>query len=125
MAFNFIKENYAITITPNSKKKVFYAADFEPMLDILRKASIEIVAKRFEIKKDNTLHMHLACTGPQGLYYQKLQKQGWQVFVKPIFDGVGWLSYLDKTSCNDIEEEQLLQEHYLRHNNMFTFNLDD
>jgi hypothetical protein len=119
MSFQVPRENYAVTITPNKKDKVYYAEDFSPFMGKLAENACSIVAKKFEQKKDHTLHMHLALTGPTGLYWNKVRASGWQVYVKPIYDLDGWLDYVLKTSANEYEESQLLDDHFLFHNSPF------
>jgi len=116
MSFNITLQNYAITITPNLRDRVYYAEDFIPLLDNLKKYGIEVLVSKFEMKKNKILHLHIAAIGPTGLYFIRLQKAGWQVFIKVMTDESGWLDYITKTSVNNIEEEQLLQTHYLIHN---------
>lgn len=117
---DFKKVNYAVTITPNKKDRVYYQEDIDLVVaQLLKVDHISILFKpAYEMKKDRTLHAHLAIIGPVGLRYTSLQHKGFQVYVKPMYNGNRWLNYLSKCQKCPQEQEELLLSHFYHHNYM-------
>lgn len=118
---DFKKANYAITVNPNSKDRVYFKEDIDHIIDDVCNAQFldVLYPPRYELKQDRTLHAHLAVTGPVGLRYTKCQRKGWQVFVRPMYNGKNWQSYCDKFKRNKILEEHILLSHQYQNKYMF------
>lgn len=117
--FDIDKQYYAITITPVSKDKVFYKDDIEEKILDLAQHGVQVVSKGYEMKKDKTLHCHLACIGPKGLRYVDCMARGWHIYINKIYNGNRWLSYIQKISKDARTEADLLLAHLANHQLLF------
>ncbi len=108
---------YAITIKYLRKDKVFYAEDYVLICDYLELLSNgRLDGIRYEIDKNDKLHLHGTLWASPYFRYTSLQKKGYHILFKKIFEKEGWIKYTLKDSNCAIAQSMVLESHYYRNN---------
>ncbi len=108
---------YAITIKYLYKDRLFYAEDYALICDYIELLSNgRLDGIRYEIDQKDKLHLHGTLWASPELRYTSLQKKGYHILLKKLFDKEGWIKYTLKDSDSAIAQSMLLESHYYRNN---------
>lgn len=120
--FSTLDSEYALTVTPNKRDRVYMKEDIDKKVKMLKRnndriLSIDILS--YEIKKCGTLHAHCLVLIKGKKYFKYPEYKGWQFYFKPLTNKEGWLNYCKKHAYCEAVQNQILYEHMSRNMCMF------
>lgn len=99
------RRQYAFTMRKTNLSKGVCIADYVNHRSFLISRGCEFKQITYEYEKG--LHSHGVVLLPEGYDHKYLNKRGWHLYLKEIYDPQGWMKYIKKEEALRIVQERL------------------